>query len=458
MTFSVSSQKATLHKRTALRVVGFYALIAALWIFFSDKILARLVSDPALLTQAQTLKGWLFVAFTATLLFFYLRHCLKRLQAKEADIETEQAKAQQDMAERLNQFRTLFDSMNAVIYVADIETHELLFVNRFTTETFGENWLGKTCYDYLQQGMGQPCGFCNNNQLLSSGEPGPPLTWEFRNTKNQHWYECFDKAIHWTDGRLARLEIAMDVTERKELEKIKDDLLSSVSHEMRTPLTAISGFTELLSDEPALPEQAQRYIKIIHQEADKMTELVNCFLDARRFKSDRARIDYEFLPLAELIQKSIAANRDARPHHDITTEIPDGLQVYGNRKELIQVLTQFLSNACRYSPRGGLIHVSGRAGNGETAICISDQGIGIPAHEHENIFEPFHRLDTGDRRRTGGVGMGLPLAREIVTLHGGRIEFDSSPGQGSRFTIFLPLPMAAGGNRLTSSPPPGTHD
>ncbi len=458
MTSTGCSQKPALHKRTALRVAVFYALIAGLWIFLSDKALTMMFTDPSLLTAAQTIKGWLFVAVTAILLFSYMRHCLKNLHAQEALIEEEQAKAQQDLAESFNQMRTLFDSMNAVIYVADIETHELLFVNRFTTDAFGDDWKNQTCHAYLQQGMSDPCGFCTNNQLLVAGEAGPPVMWEFRNTKNQRWYECFDKAIRWTDGRLVRLEIAMDVTERKELEKIKDDLLSAVSHEMRTPLTAISGFSELLRDVPSLPADVRRHVDIIYREANKMTDLVNSFLDARKFKSDRARIDYEYLSLRELVTRSMENTRDCQSHHDITIDIPETLPVFGNRKEIIQVFTQFLSNACRYSPQGGQIIISGHSDNRRTVIRFSDQGIGIPAHEHENIFKPFHRLDTGDRRRTGGVGMGLTLAREIVNLHGGYIRLESAPGQGSSFMVVLPLPP---GTDTPDSPPlssNGHHD
>lgn len=458
MSQSETSQKSALHRRTVLRVVFFYTLISGLWIFLSDKILGSMISNPDLLTQAQTLKGGLFVALTATLLFFYLRHCLHQLHTRESIIEQEQVKRQQEMAERFNQLRTLFDAINAVVYVADLATYELLFVNRYTLEAFGEDWQGKTCYDFLQQGINHPCDFCNNNRLLIAGEPGAPLSWEFRNTSNQRWYECFDQAIRWTDGRLVRLEIAMDVTERKELEKIKDDLLSAVSHEMRTPLTAICGFTELLKDEPGLPEQAQRHLEIISREADKMTDLVNCFLDARRFKSDRARIDYQYLSVEDLLRTSMEANRDGRPHHEIVLDVLDRLKVYGNRKELVQVFTQLLSNACRYSPQGGQIRLSGYSGDHETVISFSDQGTGIPLHEQENIFKPFHRLDTGDRRRTNGVGMGLTLAREIITLHGGRIELDSTPGQGSRFTVFLPLPTVNSAHQSAKASPADPHD
>ena len=431
----------TLHKRTAARTVVFYVILAGLWIYFSDTLLAWFFSDPAQLTQAQTLKGWFFVTVTAILLYLYLSYCLQVQRKYEEALEEEQGKAQEDIQERFKQLSTLFDSMNAVVYVADFSTYELLYVNRFAEEFFGQNWRGRKCYHHLQEDINQPCDFCTHPQLPVNGEPGAPVIWEFLNTKNNRWYECFDNAIRWTDGRLVRLEVAQDITERKELEKIKDDLLSTMSHEMRTPLTAISGFAELLLNEPEIPEQQMRHIEIIYNEAEKLTELVDRFLDVRRLKTDRARINYEYLPVLNLLEKAKEGCRDCKAHHLIQIECQDDAQVYGNRQELTQVITQLLENACRYSPKGGEISLTAQSNAGETSIRITDPGIGIPEHELESIFKPFHRIDTGNRRSTGGVGLGLSLTKEVIALHGGEINVESTPGQGSTFTILLPKPI-----------------
>lgn len=445
-------QRRTLHRRTVIRTVFFYVVFAGLWIYSSDTLLAGLFSNPTDLTWAQTLKGWVFVLVTAALLFAYLSHCLQILSRHEETLEAERDKSRRDIQDRFRQLNTLFDSMNAIVYVADMETYELLYVNRFATELFGQDWQGRHCYHYLQQGMERPCDFCTNAQLVTHGEPGAAITWEFLNTRNGRWYECFDHAIRWTDGRLVRLEVALDVTERKELEKIKDDLLSSMSHEMRTPLTAISGFAELLKDEEEVPEQHRRHVDIIYNEAEKLTELVNSFLDVRRLKIDRARINYVYLAVQDLMEKASQKTRDCKACHTITIDCQPGAQVYGNRRELIQVISQLLANACRYSPQGGEISLSARTRDKQTTISVADQGIGIPQHELDAIFNPFHRLDTGDSRKTGGVGLGLSLAREIIILHGGQILVESTPGQGSTFTIVLPLPFDPASSPLEAPP------
>jgi PAS domain-containing protein len=340
--------------------------------------------------------------------------------------------------EQFKQFATLFDALNAVIYVADMETYELLYVNRFTEEAFGKDWRGEKCFAYLQNSAAQECGFCTNQSLLVDGQPGPAILWEFRNTSNNRWYQCLDKCIRWTDGRLVRVEIALDITARKEMEQTKEELLSAVSHEMRTPLTAITGFAELLLEEKNLPNHIRQHIRTIFNESEKMAELINTFLELRRLKSDQARVDYQPLTVKSLLQHGIGRVHECAEHHAIHINCPADLQVFGNRQELRQVFRKLLSNACRFSPQGGAINLEAWLEGDEVIIRIEDFGLGIPPEEHEQIFEHFHRLDRGNSRRTGGAGLGLSLVREAVTLHGGRVWVESRPGHGSRFFVALP--------------------
>lgn len=410
---------------TALKVAVVYIIAAGLWIVCSDYLLATLSHSASELSHWQTVKGWSFVLATGALLFLYLKRSLRR------------------QYEAFNELTTLFDSMPAVVYVADLHNDDLLFVNRFACEQFGAQWRNRKCYDYLQQGQQQPCDFCTNRQLLRDGQPGPPVIWEFRNTTNGRWYQCLDKAVRWPDGRLVRMEIALDITERKELERTKEELLSAVSHEMRTPLTAIAGFSELLLDEPTLAEPVRRHVETIFRESEKMQELVQTFLEVRRLKTDQTRIDYETLEVRKLLEQAGINNRECTSRHCLAIDCPGELTVFGNRRELAQIFRQLLSNACRFSPNGGEVSLTGRAAGRFVEISIADQGVGIPLEERERIFEPFHRLDIGDRRRVRGIGLGLAMVREIVTLHGGTIEVDSTPGAGSRFLVTLPAPAPA---------------
>lgn len=439
---AAQNRKKILHRKAAIRTAVFYAVFAFLWIYFSDTVLELFISDPHRMTQVQTIKGGLFVLVTSTLLYLYLSYCLKTLRLHEESLAEKENSVQREMEERVKQLNSIFDSMNAIVYVADMQSYELLYVNKFAEELFGKNWQGQKCYRYLQDDINEPCKFCTNTQLLKEGVPGEPVVWEFCNTKNRRWYECFDKAIYWTEGQLARLEIALDVTERKELEAIKDDLLSTMSHEMRTPLTAVSGFAELLLSEQDIAEKHKRQLDIIYREAGKLEELVNSFLDVRQLKVNRARVNYEHLSVRELMEQARKKNRDFKEHHEIKIDCQADSQIYGNRKEMGQVITQLLENACRYSPNGGVISMTASSREGKTYIRVTDQGIGIPKHETEAIFEPFHRLDTGDTRSTRGVGLGLSVAREIISLHGGKIEVESTLNEGSSFIVTLPQPSS----------------
>lgn len=418
---------------TACKVALVYVVAAGLWVTFSDQLIARVAADAEELSRWQTAKGWLFVAATGALLFTYLVRCLRR---------------QHDAFHALT---TLFDSLPAIVYVADMQTHDLLYVNTYANERFGVQWRQKKCFDYLQQGQQQPCAFCSNPLLVSNGQPGEAVTWEFRNTINGRWYQCLDKAMRWPDGRLVRMEVALDITERKEMERTKEELLAAVSHDMRTPLTAITGFAEVLADDQTLPAQGRRHAETILREAEKLHELIQLFLEVRRLKSDQARIDYEILPLRRLFEDVVGKSAECSSRHTVAIDCDESLVIFGNRRELSQVFKQLLNNACRFSPAGGPIRLEAYDTGRNVEISIVDQGIGIAAEEQERIFEPFHRLDIGDRRRVRGIGLGLAMVREIVTLHGGAIQVESTPGQGSRFTITLPLPPSAPAERIAQA-------
>jgi two-component system, NtrC family, sensor histidine kinase KinB len=126
------------------------------------------------------------------------------------------------------QFSLIFDSLNVLVYVADMETHELLFMNSYGMATFGADFAGKPCYAVLQVGQTAQCPFCTNDRLVRDGVPQPPHSWEFQNTVSGRWFLCIDQAIRWPDGRLVRMEVAVDITDRKEAEAEREQLLAAV--------------------------------------------------------------------------------------------------------------------------------------------------------------------------------------------------------------------------------------
>lgn len=417
-----------------LKIALSYGAVAGLWILLSDELLAYLVRDPATFTRLSILKGWLFVIVTAATLWWLIRRYVTALvQRDEALVQREQ-----QLEHQFAQLTTIFDSVNAVIYVADLGSYELLYLNKFGEAIFGKDWQGKPCYQVLQAGQEVPCGFCTNDRLVVGGEPQPPYVWEFRNTVSGRWYQCIDRAIPWTDGRLVRMEIAFDISERKEMERIKDEMVSAVSHEMRTPLTAMLGYTEFMLEHEVTPEQQKEFLRTVYHETERLNELIGNFLDLQRLRMRPESIAMNPLSVEALISNA-AALFGASLKHRLAVSFPPGLPgVLGNEGQLHQVLVNLISNAVKYSPEGSPITLGARREGEKVVIWVRDEGIGIPPDLHELIFERFYRVDNTDRRLVGGAGLGLALVREIAAAHGGRVWVESTVGKGSTFFVELP--------------------
>ena len=363
-------------------------------------------------------------------------------EIREAEERRKRREAEVALQTQFNQFSTIFDSMNAVIYVADLESYELLYMNKFGESLFG-NWLGKPCYMVMQAGANGPCAVCSNERLVKDGVPQPPVINEFRNTATGAWYQGIDRAIRWTDGRLVMMQIAVDITERKEGERLKDEMISAVSHEMRTPLTAMLGFLEYLMDNPVEHDQLISSLDTIYKETVRLGVLIDNFLDLQTMKERLSLREVGQVSIHQLLTEVAKLFAGDQRRHRITVTCPNDLPtVRGDENRIHQVLTNLLSNACKYSPHGSRIEVGARASAGELLIWVRDEGMGVPEEARDKVFDKFYRVDNSDSRRIGGTGLGLALVKEIVEAHGGRVWVDSSPGSGSIFWVSLPLAAA----------------
>lgn len=412
----------------SLKLAGGYALVAGLWILFSDKLLDMLVRDRDILTRLGTYKGWCFVAVTAGMLYLLIGRYLGELRRKDEALHNQS-----------RQLTTIFDSVNAVIYVADLTTHEILYLNRFGAALFGQDWQGKRCCEILQAGEADPCSFCTGESLVANGEPQQGYAWEFQNSVTGKWFQCLDRAIRWTDGRLVRMEIAFEISELKEMERMKDELVSAVSHEMRTPLTAMLGYTEFMLDNEVPPEKQKEYLRTVYNETERLNELIGNFLDLQRLKMRPEPYNVRHLSVETLLSEAATLFGAIPQKHRLAVGCPADLpQLVGNEGQLHQVLVNLLSNAVKYSPEGSAITLGARREGEGVIIWVRDEGIGIPAELREKIFDRFYRIDNTDRRMVGGAGLGLALVREIVTAHSGQVWVESAVGQGSTFYVQLP--------------------
>ena len=234
-----------------------------------------------------------------------------------------------------------------------------------------------------------------------------------------------------------------DVTELRRLERVRQDFVANVSHEFKTPLTAIQGFAEtLLGGALEDPQHNRRFLEIIREHATRLARLTDDLLKLARIEAGKLELEFQPMGLAELIEGCAETTllKATRKQIALEIEVPPGLPlVYGDSSLLREVLQNLLDNAIQYTGPGGRIVVSATAGAREAMVTVSDTGIGIPLAEQERIFERFYRVDAARSREAGGTGLGLSIAKHIVDVHGGRIWVESQVGRGSDFSFSLPL-------------------
>jgi two-component system, OmpR family, phosphate regulon sensor histidine kinase PhoR len=230
------------------------------------------------------------------------------------------------------------------------------------------------------------------------------------------------------------------------LSQLQSDFVSKVSHELRTPLTAIRLFSETLALRQSDPEASQACIGGLSRESHRLQELIDRLLDWGQMESGRRRYRHELSSIASMVESTIArfdAEKEWR-RAAVTLSMPATLPpVPIDRGALGDALLNLLSNAAKYGGEPPEIGLAVSLGSRVLRIAVSDNGSGIPAHEHKRIFQKFYRVDDRLSRIREGSGLGLAIAKHVVKAHRGRIEVRSAPGRGSVFTIVLPLPAGA---------------
>ena len=243
---------------------------------------------------------------------------------------------------------------------------------------------------------------------------------------------------------IGALVVLNDVTRIRKLELLRKEFVANVSHELKTPITSIQGAAETLTGGAVEdPEAAQRFLAIIARHTKRLNAIIDDLLQLARIEQDdeRGEIVTGPRPLAEVLRSAVetCAERAAKRRIAIALECDEGLRVIVEPRLLEQAVVNLLDNAVSYSDEGGPVRVEASAGSGEARIAVVDQGCGIPAKHHARLFERFYRVDKARSRELGGTGLGLAIVKHIAEAHGGRISVQSAPGQGSSFTIHLPL-------------------
>ena len=234
-----------------------------------------------------------------------------------------------------------------------------------------------------------------------------------------------------------------DVTELRRLERVRQDFVANVSHEFKTPLTAIQGFAEtLLAGALDDPKNNRRFLEIIREHAARLARVTDDLLKLARIEAGKLELEFFPVGLQDLIEGCTETTllKASRKKISFNVKLSAGLPpVRGDAILLHDVLQNLLDNAIQYTPSGGHVRVEASAGVHEATVTISDSGIGIPLADQERIFERFYRVDAARSREAGGTGLGLSIAKHIVEAHGGRLWVESAVGRGSKFSFSIPL-------------------
>jgi PAS domain S-box-containing protein len=250
-----------------------------------------------------------------------------------------------------------------------------------------------------------------------------------------------------------------DITEKRALERVKNEFVSTVSHELRTPLTSISGALALMAKGTAgaLPDKALGLVAIARSNCDRLVRLINDILDLERIEAGKLVFEFSSVPIRRLAERAITENLDYAAKFQVALQHdgdPVDAEVWGDEHRLLQVLTNLISNAVKFSPAGGTVSIATSRVDGTLHLAVTDRGRGIPDAFKPRIFQKFAQADATDSRQKGGTGLGLSIVKSIVERHGGRIGFESEWGVGSTFHVDLPEKRG----RLTDVPTPESTD
>jgi len=309
-------------------------------------------------------------------------------------------------------------------------------------ELVGEIFHNKVHYR-RPDGSAYPWAACPVSEVLQTGHAKHNLT------ETYFRKDGTPVAIDWSlgpvqahDGRIGVAMVFADVSHRVALEEMRSRFMSVVSHEMRTPLTSLLGALRLVDGGAAgeVGVEIAPLVTIAVRNGARLAKLIDDVLDAERAGSGTMQLKRTLIDVHQLLTQAAHTIEGVALATDIAVDVePCDVTVWGDEHRLLQVLTNLMGNAVRFSPRGGTVRLRAARYPTEIHLCVSDEGPGISAEDANQIFEPFWQIDASDARSHSGSGLGLSIAHSIVSLHGGRIEIDSSLGEGSTFTVVLPI-------------------
>lgn len=399
-----------------------------------------------------------------------LKKTEEKLRTKHEQLKSEQG-----------QLLSIFDSINHAIYVADPETFEILFMNSKLRNALHKDVKGKKCYELLQN-KSSPCEFCTNDIILKN--KGEPYKWEYHNPNLGKDYELTDKIITWPDGRDVRMELAVDITERKKaLEEIKkahetvskfnkdleqkvqektdriekllkqkDEFINQLGHDLKNPLGPLINLLPLV-EKHSINERDKEMLKVAQRNVNYMKNLVQKTLELARLNSPNTVLSKESLNLKHQLQENVQRNKYLFKEKNISVsiDVSDKLMVYADVLRLEELFTNLLHNAVKYNREEGKIFIRAFDEQDSVTISFTDDGIGMTQDHIQHIFDEFYKADES-RHDFESSGLGMAICKRIIEKHDGRIWAESE-GLGKGSTFYLSFPKEQAKNVLTTDHP-----
>lgn len=354
---------------------------------------------------------------------------------------TDNAELRHQRSGQLTQLEATLGNLREAVLIVD-EANYIHLANRALREIFPGS---RDLVNLRLELIVRSAPFLEYVRETRAGQPLPRQEFEIMDRQKSHWIEASGAPIPSPDGKSQwALFVIHDITNQRNLERVRRDFVANASHELRTPLSIIKGYIETLVDGhlTMAVEDRDKFLHTIQRHSERLQAIIDDLLVLSRLESATPGIKFAQVDLAQFIGQ-LADDYRHRPHaagHSISVKLPADLgTINADQEKLTQVFSNLLENALKYTPKGTQLEMGGRAVDEQDVECfVSDNGPGIPSVDLPQIFERFYRVEKGRSRETGGTGLGLSIVKHIVQMHGGRVWAESQEGQG--LTIHLRLP------------------
>jgi len=363
---------------------------------------------------------------------------------KRWQVETSLQQSQRTM-------QKVLDNINANIFVSDYDTLKVIFANKPFRKEAGEVPANAECWRMLNAGLENGCKHCPKPKLLDANRKFTGVHfWEDYNPVTKRWYTIQSMAIKWLDGRWVIMELATDITTRKQVEleliqakekaeesdRLKSAFLANMSHEIRTPLNAIVGFSSLLAETDEA-ELRHVYMSLVQENNELLLNLISDILDISKIEAGMIDLVMGRVDVPQLCREVIATfshkKRDSAVELRFDENSPQ-IVIDADKNRIVQVLSNFLTNALKFTTKGSITLSYLLEDESQVRFCVTDTGKGIPDEQKHEIFNRFVKLDSFVQ----GAGLGLSICQSLVRRMGGKIGVESREGEGSCFWFTHP--------------------